>query len=421
MRQFKAVAMDYEYYLTLLDEGQLYCLTDRQIYILLVQLEYVGWLTRWYNTSDISQNTVELIKSDLMEALMSCVDISILVDQGKLNLTRSVQQQQIESQALRDIYQDRYDGSPTSINPNAPTDYFGDTGDRFDALCYALVAFVYQFAKARIEALIAADIIAFALLVGAALLLIPGLNLFYIAGASLFLAGGFAIVGVTTETAIAALSDTTALDAVICFMRDTLSDQDVTQANFETCLDTYPFTPGSYESIIADFLRATLTENYLPFLDMLGQAYGGIIDGEQLPECPCEVPPVDPCADGDDFTTGQHGWTSATGSSNYTVYHAGEGWGRGNVTLNRIGIRVTQPGTVSQIRVRWNQITTGQMDLSTYNYSTKLFTKITSIGSDEWIINCPGYTGGILIDTYPTFAGVNWPADLRLICVELIP
>ena len=46
MRNFKAVAADYAYYLTLSDEGRLYCLTDRQVYILLVQCEYIGWLTR---------------------------------------------------------------------------------------------------------------------------------------------------------------------------------------------------------------------------------------------------------------------------------------------------------------------------------------------------------------------------------------
>src|ERR1044071_379201 len=56
-------------------------------------------------------------------------------------------------------------------------------------------------------------------------------------------------------------------------------------------------------------------------------------------DCP---PPPDPCADGDNFTTGTHGWTSATGSSTYTSYHSGEGWGRGTTTPNRIGIRIPQ-------------------------------------------------------------------------------
>jgi hypothetical protein len=290
MRQFKAIAMDYEYYLTLGDEGQLYCLSDRQIYILLAQMDYVGWLTRWYNTADITQTTVKLIQSDLMESLMSCVDVSILVDQGKLNTTRNVQQQQIQSQQLRDGYAEEYDGSPTSINPNAPTGDFGSTGDRADALCAGLMAFVYQFAKAQIEALVAGDVAAFALLAGAALLLIPGLNLFFIAGASLALLAGGGIIGVTTGVAIAALSDTTALNNVVCFMRDTLKAQSVSEANWAACLDTYPWEPGSNEAIIVDFIKPTLATNYLGMLDMLGQAYSGTINGEPLPLCPCATP-----------------------------------------------------------------------------------------------------------------------------------
>jgi len=287
MGQFKAVAMDYEYYLTLGDEGQLYCLTDKQVYILLAQMDYVGWLTRWYNTEDITQTTVGYIKSELMEALMSCVDVSVLVSQGQLNLTRDVQNQQIQSQALRTIYEDRYDGSPTSINPDAPTTDFGATGDRFDALCAALTAFVYQFAKAQAEAVIAADITAFALLAGVALLLIPGLNLFFIAGAALALALGGGIVGVTTAVAVAALTDTDALGQVICYMRDTLKAQSVTEAHWTAVLDSYPFTVGSNAAIVADFIKGTLANNYLPVLDMLGQAYSGTINGDPLPECPC--------------------------------------------------------------------------------------------------------------------------------------
>lgn len=290
MRQFKAVAMDYEYYLTLLDEGQLYCLTDRQIYILLVQLEYVGWLTRWYNTSDISQNTVELIKSDLMEALMSCVDVSILVDQAELNLVDSVANKAIESQALRDILEDRYDGSPTSINPNAPTTDFGSTGDRYDALCAGLTAFVYQFARNQADSVRAGQVgalLSVALIAG---LLIPGLNFFLIVGASISVLLGLGIIGVSTETAITALTDRDALDAVICYMRGVLKDQSVTEANWNACLDSYPFTTGSNAAIVSDFIKACLPSNYLTILNILGQAYTGTINGDDMPACPCGAP-----------------------------------------------------------------------------------------------------------------------------------
>ena len=301
MRNFKAVAADYAYYLTLSDEGRLYCLTDRQVYILLVQCEYIGWLTRWYNTEDINQTVVQLIQADVMEKLMDCIDISVLVDQGKLNLTRNVQQQQIESQRLREAYQDEYTGDPTSINPDAPTTDFGSTGDRYDALCAALMAFVYQFAKGQIEAIIAGDVAAFALLAGAALLLIPGLNLFFIAGASIALIAGGGIIGVTTAVACKALGDTTALDNVICYMRDTLKSQSVTQANFAACLDSYPFGVGTHEAIICDFIKPTLSSNYFTILDMLGQGYVGVTNGDPLPACPCET---SNCGDPANFSIG---------------------------------------------------------------------------------------------------------------------
>lgn len=218
--------------------------------------------------------------------------------QGKLNLTRDVQQQQIESQHLRDLYQERYDGSPTSINPNAPTTDFGSSGDRLDALCAALMAFVYQFARAQVQSVVASDVAAFAALATIAILLIPGLNLFYIAGASIALLAGGGLIGVTTATAAAALQDTAALNNVVCFMRNTLKAQSVTEANWSACLNSYPFATGSHEAIICDFIKPTLTANYLPMLDMLGQAYGGLINGEPVPECPCFVNPINLTATG---------------------------------------------------------------------------------------------------------------------------
>ena len=333
MRQFKAVAMDYEYYLSLLDEGQLYCLTDRQIYILLVQLEYVGWLTRWYNTEDITQTTVDLIKSELMEKLMSCVDISILVDQAALNLVDSTTSKQIESQALRDILEDMYiPDDPTSINPSAPTDDFGSTGDRYDALCAGLMAFCYQFARAQADSARAAQVGGLAAVALVALLLIPGLNFFFVVGASIAVALGLGTIGVSLEVAIAALTDTTALDAVVCFMRDTLKTEDVSEANWAACLDSYPFGVGTHEAIICDFIKPMLAANYLTMLNILGQAYDGTLNGDAMPECPCEEP-IEVC---DDFTAGEQGYTPVFAGR--AVWDPA-GWLRGTVNTSYMWIR----------------------------------------------------------------------------------
>jgi len=289
MSNFKAVAADYAYFASLSEEGRLYCLSDRQVYILLVQCEYIGWITRWYNTDDITKKTVELIQADVMGALMSCVDVSILIDQANLNLVDSVTHNQIESQRLRDILESEYiPDDPTSINPSAPTTDFGSTGDRYDALCSGLTAFVYQFARAQADSARAAQVGGLAAVALVALLLIPGLNFFFVVGASIAVALGLGTIGVSLETAIAALTDTTALGNVICFMRDTLKDQDVTEANWTACLDTYPFGVGTHEAIVADFIKACLPQNYLTILNILGQAYDGTLNGDAMPECPCE-------------------------------------------------------------------------------------------------------------------------------------
>jgi len=293
MGNFKAVAADYEYYLTLLDEGRLYCLTDRQVYILLVQCEYIGWLTRWYNTEDINQNVVELIKSDVMEALMSCVDVSILIDQANLNLVDSVTSNQIQSQELRNILEDMYiPDDPTSINPSAPTTDFGASGDRYDALCSGLTAFVYGFARAQADSARAAQVGGLAAVALVAVLLIPGLNFFFVVGASIAVVLGMGTIGVSLEVAIASLTDTAALGNVICCMRDNLKDLEVTEANWLTCLGGCSFDVGSHEQIVADFLGACLEKNYLTILNILGQAYDGTINGDAMPECPCEAPPA---------------------------------------------------------------------------------------------------------------------------------
>lgn len=319
MSQFKAVAADWEYFLSLSDEGNLYCLSDRQVYILLVQCEYIGWLTRWYNTADITQKTVELVQSEVMNSLMSCVDVSVLISQAELNLVDSTTNKAIESQALRDILEDRYDGTPTSINPNAPTVNFGSSGDRNEALCAGLMAFVYQFARAQADSVRAGQVGGLLAVAAIAALLIPGLNFFYIVGASIAVLLGLGTIGVTTEVAIAALTDTDALDLVVCHMRDTLDAQAVTQANWNACLNTYPFAPGSNAAIVADFIKSTLPDNYLTILNILGQAYTGVIDGDPLPACPC-TPPDPACVE---FLSGMNGWSI---NQDIGTYVAGQGF-----------------------------------------------------------------------------------------------
>lgn len=354
MGNFKAAAADYAYYLTLSDEGRLYCLSDRQIYVLLVQLDYVGWLTRWYNTADITQTTVGFIRSELEEALLSCVDVSILVDQANENLITQVVNQQIQSQILRDALEDRYDGTPTSINPDAPVTNFGAAGDRFTALCAGLTAFVYQFARIQLDQVRAGQVGGLAAVGLAAGLLIPGLNIFFLVGASLAVLIGLGTIGVTTQVAINALGDKDALNDVICCMMENLSYKSVSEANWATALGGCGFESGSNQQIIADFLGSQLATNYLTALNMLGQSYGSLLAGDTLPACPACVEPPDPACK--DFRISQYDWVPVGGNG---VYHLGGGLGPLNVPPNWvIWWQMTKPmvllGPFYRIKVKFN-------------------------------------------------------------------
>lgn len=136
----------------------------------------------------------------------------------------------------------------------------------------------------------------------------------------------------------------------------------------------------------------------------------------------CEdCPPDDPCNGGENLTTSANGWTSATGSADYTVYHANEGFGRGNTTPNRIGIRKSMPITIGQtITVTWLLPTTGQLDLTTFNYSGRLSTEIVGIANTVWShVSTANIPSGVLIDMYPSFAGSNFPPEQRVICIKV--
>lgn len=291
MGDFKAIALDYAFWSSNGTEGALYCLNDRDVYVLLALCEYAGWWTRWYNTDDISRAEIAALAAELENKLMSCVDITVLVEQAKLNQAQSSQAQVVAAAAARQVLEDRYDGTPTSINPSAPDTFWGLAPSRYDALCAGLTAFVYQFARSQADLLRVGQVGGLAAAALVAALLIPGLNFFFVVGASIAVLLGLGTIGVTTEVAIAALTDKSALGDVICFMRDTLKAQSVTEANWNACLNSYPFPVGSNAAIVADFVKSTLTDNYLTILNILGQAYEGTLNGDALPDCPCPPPP----------------------------------------------------------------------------------------------------------------------------------
>lgn len=426
MSKFKAVAADWAFFSSLSDEGQLYCLSEQQVYAIMVQLEYVGWLTRWYNTEDINQTTVDRVKSDIMEALMSCVDVSILVDQANENLITAVTNRAIQSQQLRDVYADEYiPGDPTSINPSAPTTTWSYSGspDGYDALCAALMAFVYQFARSQADSVRAGQVGGLAAISLIAVLLIPGLNVFFLVGAAIAVLLGLGTVGVTTEVAIQALTDTEALDNVVCCMRDNMVNASVSQATFEASLSGCSFTVGSHEQIIADFLTATLADNYLTFLDFMGTGFDAVTTGVAVPECPCGSPP-DGCDGGTLFNwlLSEQGFVTFIDRA---IYYASEGWGYNPaVAGNRIAVMRNISPHATKIRV-WTSHTVGACVIYSHTpgVSTTPLGTATYIGADSFghmyqLSVVPSYTNYLMIELQASSFAPPPTVRLRRACIN---
>jgi hypothetical protein len=69
---YKALLWDYDYLLTKSDDECSYCLSEREVQILLAQIDYIGWKTRYKPTStEIDQDTIDAWSGNLARKLMS--------------------------------------------------------------------------------------------------------------------------------------------------------------------------------------------------------------------------------------------------------------------------------------------------------------------------------------------------------------
>lgn len=342
-----------------------------------------------------------------IEVPMPCCDdlTQAILEQDAMYTADQTPQRAVQSKALRDALEAVYDGSPTSINPAAPTTNFGSSGDRYDALCAGLMAFVYQFARGQTDSVRAGQIVGLATIALAAALLIPGLNFFFIVGASIALVAGLGTVGVTTEVAITALTDKSALDNVVCCMRDALRFDAVSEANWLTALNACSFAPGSNEQIVADFILPTLSDNYLTILNILGEAYTGVTGGATLPECPCEPPPAE-CPDGhfQNYQANNGGMTPYVSRAKYVV---GQGWTIGDLPASPS--RISIYGNISPQILRAKLVTSSDVGVFRIYKSTG-----GVLGSQIGVTTTPVISGGVYTWTIPTvtaYAGTEVAFD----------
>lgn len=158
-----------------------------------------------------------------------------------------------------------YDGNPTDIDPDAPTGNFADgDADRRTALCMAIREYVYSQTWRRGNAECAR------LGIVAALATVGG---FLIGGPLGAIIGG-AIVGVSVYDCSqweAALTDTDGLNEAICAIFGQFNGLPVTEANFNAVMSD--ISGGNAQIIDTLEMGANSHDNYLYFLDLLGNAY----------------------------------------------------------------------------------------------------------------------------------------------------
>lgn len=174
--------------------------------------------------------------------------------------------------------QQDYDGTPGSINPDAPTTWTGGTGG-VDALCSAVKAYVDgqvldTLNKYRIAAGLAA--------IGAGLLGMGGILFAIVGGAVAF------VIGLALSDVEEAASDRAALDAVICNLKSALGTGTVTESAFQSAINGLTGANHNQDTII-EILKGNMASqvNYLWFIDLLGAAQQPVAAGA-LVDCPCD-------------------------------------------------------------------------------------------------------------------------------------
>lgn len=270
-KRWRAITYDWNILTQYSNESRLYCLTDFQVAWLLSNTEYFAWHNRWSNCPCNEQDMLA-IKAEMEFNLMSCIDFAPYQLQ---TLYENSQNQ------LLTTYGNDWDGSsPSSVNPDAPDDYFNGDGspDREDGLCTGLTLWAYSYAVDWMQS--ASTILGVTAFVSELVnALIPG--------------GGNIAVQVLSnlttplQSQLDAFENQTALDTVVCDWKDALDGIAITPSNWNNKLAGLSYTPGTDEYLIQEVIvtDTSLLSNFLSFVNALGNGYELAQLGVSI--CPC--------------------------------------------------------------------------------------------------------------------------------------
>lgn len=328
-KNWKASSLDYDFLLAQ-DDTNLFvvCMTELERQILLAVLKPAAWKTRYFSdTQEIDEDVIEAWAAKtalmLMENCMNCSSVYIV-------------NQEIHALYIDNLFA-RYDGTPSSVNENAPDDYFdGDSSnERIQALCMGLNSFVKSYVKAWLQN---AQIV---LALGMAALFLFAVPI--LGWVAVILIGGLAYV---TQSYYDALSNETAIETVICDWFDALQGVAISRANWASALTGLSYDLGTDEALILQVLSSEVTydKQWCAFLDALGNAW--LIAEAGVQDCPCDN--CEPWEYKIDFTAGNQSFSSSP-TSNRAVWNSGLGWSHG--TLNNWVVQIISP-TYSEFKLQ---------------------------------------------------------------------
>ena len=267
-----------------------YCFTQRESMILKAALIPLYWATRWDNLT-ISQTELQEFIADMdgrldedtcmacdCNDICNCLPNCDLIVQGT-DLDINIQLQLIALQ--QNYWTNIYMGSPTDINPDAPTGTWNADAARDLALCMAAQRYVYSFADAQAKSIRKSQG-----LIGGLTVLATFFTGGLLLGVSIVASSA---VQVALNVAYDALNDVNALSAVACCMYNGLQGQNVDSVAFEASLDNCGFVPGTNEAIVRDLVAATLTDagNLYAMYEAAGTAFAQVALG--VGSCNCDM------------------------------------------------------------------------------------------------------------------------------------
>jgi hypothetical protein len=403
MGNFKAIAIDYEYYLSLSDKPVSVCLTERQMYILSAWNTYTSWFTRWYNTDDTSEAQIRLIAAELEDLLMCGCGVPVPSITDRFNTQNYVT---TTSTTYQNTYNTWNTGGQTVSSIAPALDYStGDPGDIDKILCLALqmlVTSIVEAAKANKQGteqdnqdfvrnlgnvfggLATAG--GAAIQAGGAAAAFVG----YIGGPYLVLglalaAVGMAIANAVWTTDLSVFEDDAAVQQVYCTMINNIVGDTPTRSRFQNGLTPNTFTPGSHAAQLAVIVQAYLDDldTYLQFLATTQGLYE-VANFGVLPEC-------DSCGGPwcfiDDLEFSNGGFVRFGSSTNGDWVTGGE-WGNGWYTgidntaaIRQLYIEKTLPsvGTFTKITVSYDYRNTGPIDASARPIQITLLNGATTV------------------------------------------